>query len=93
MSQKYHCVVFCFRASVAQMVTTAVNMDTPAAAPPCPAKNPSDHRTEPQTLPFQYCPLHGSFYDQIYYVYHITIVPIKNLGLKFHNLFFFNLEF
>lgn len=88
MSQKYHCVGFCFRASVAQMVTTAVNMDTPAPAPPCPAKNPSDRRTEPQTLAFQYCPHHGSFSDQIEYVYHITIVSIKNLSLKVLNLFF-----
>lgn len=27
------------------MVSTAVNMDTPAAAPPCPAKSPSLRRT------------------------------------------------
>lgn len=42
--------MFCSRASVAQMVSTAVNMDTPAAAPPCPAKSPSHRRTVPKPL-------------------------------------------
>lgn len=48
-----------------QMVNTAVNMDTPAAAPPFPAKSPSHRRTEAQTLAFQYRPHRDRFYDQI----------------------------
>lgn len=45
----FHYLVFCSRVSVVQIVNTAVNMDTPAAAPHCPAKSPSHCRTVPNT--------------------------------------------
>lgn len=45
----FHYLMFCSRASVVQIVNTAVNMDTPAAAPHRPAESPSHSRTVPNT--------------------------------------------